>query len=412
MSNEDRGIVYDNIGLLDIRNADEATLREIKRIGNVGLVLHTAQNAAFVNILSIDNVGFTLAASAHCKVEMGPVRLDAEALKNQSEPLDMVIMGPVTVAGDVSPSDIERGVERLNVMGPVICPDNVATALRNKIERLMGLVQSYPAGATLVTIAETLRLDHATLAAMADGTALVVHGRLLISEVLREDLLQRKLQWLAVHGSVLCPEENAPLLRSLMPDTMGKFTLLPPEFRVIERALTIDPTFLRFSPARKWHCIERVIVDPAVTTADLDRHLDRLRCTDTILAPAALRDALAPKCDLTADRVLFYEGALWLEEGDSELTADRFAYLEGVATLVVDDTLEIHEDVSPAVLAELAQVHNFGTIRCNPAQMSALRARMGRNEGELVDNSTVEEERDREDEDEPRRVGNVGYLTL
>ena len=294
-------------------------------------------------------------------------------------------------------------------MGPVICPDRVVAALRSRIERQMGPVDSYPAGAELVSISGSLHLNHATLAAMEDRTALLVHGRLVVSEVLPRDLLERKLQWLNVRGSVLCNEENASLLRALMQDPLERFTLLPSGFRVIRRALTIDSTFLRFSTARKLYCSERVTVDAAVTTAEIDEYLEGLRCADMILAPVALRDALAPKCDLLNDRVLFYEGDLWLEESSSKLTTGRFAYLDGVATLFVDGALEIDADVAPEVLAgKLAQVHNFGTIRCTPAQMSAPQARMGRNEGELVDTSTAE----KDEEEATRRIGNIGYLAL
>ena len=125
-----------------------------------------------------------------------------------------------------------------------------------------------------------------------------------------------------------------------------------------------------------------------------------------ILAPASLRDSLAPKCDLERDQVLFYEGALWLEEGSTELTTERFAYLNGVATLLVEGLVTIHDAVDPALLMErLAKVHNSGTIRCTPRQMGALQARMDRNQGALVDSTAAEEE-------ESAGVGNIGFLPL
>ena len=82
-----------------------------------------------------------------------------------------------------------------------------------------------------------------------------------------------------------------------------------------------------------------------------------------------------PSATWRRDRVLFYDGTLWLEEGSTELTTDRFTYLDGVATLLVEGELTIHEAVPPEVRAEkLAKVHNFGTIRGTPPQVGALRA--------------------------------------
>ena len=407
MSTEDQGIDYGNIGVLDIRAADAEALRGIRRIGNLGLLLHGPDNAALVNTLSVGNLGCTVEAPAHYKLEMAPVRFDAKALRNRSEPLGMVIMGPVTVDTDVSVEDIEQGIERLSIMGPVICPDSLVAALRSKTEQQMGPVTSYPAGAKLVSVG-SLTLDHDALAALEDHTALKVR-RLIVPDVLPRDLLTRKIQWLSVSGRVLCYEDDAPLLRSLMPHPSGKFTLLPAGFTVIKRALTLDGTFLRFSGTPKIYVDGRIIVDPSVTAEEIDRNLQELRCARTILAPASLRDSLAPKCDLTRDQVSFYDGTLWLEEGSTDLTTERFAYLDGVATLLVEGVVTIHEAVDPALLIEkLAKVHNSGTIRCTPRQMGALQARMDRNEGALVDSTAAMDRHPHR----PGRIGNIEFLAL
>ena len=407
MSNEDQGIVYGNIGVLDIRVADEAALRGIRRIGNLGVLVHGPHNAALVNTLTVGNLGCTVEAPKHYKLEMAPVRFDAKALRGRSEPLGMVIMGPVTVDSDVSANDIEQGIERLSIMGPVICPDSVEAALRSKTKQQKGSFETYPAGAKLVSISRSVKLDRDALAALEDHTALQVR-RLIVPEGLPRDLLTLKIQWLSVSGRVLCYEDDAPLLRSLMPDRSGKFTLLPAGFKLIERALTIDSTFLRFSGTPKMYVDGRITVDPAVTAEEIDRNLQELRCAGMILASARLRDSLAPKCNLERDQVLFYDGTLWLEEGSTELTTERFAYLDGVATLLVEGVVTIHEAVDPALLMErLAKVHNSGCIRCTPRQMGALQARMDRNKGALVDSTAAEKKKKASP-----GIGNIDFLAL
>ena len=70
------------------------------------------------------------------------------------------------------------------------------------------------------------------------------------------------------------------------------------------------------------------------------------------------------------------------------------------------EELTIEDDIEPKILAErLHKVHNLGAILCTPAQMGALEARMGLNEGELVD-STQEQEKEEEG------IANVGHLAL
>lgn len=406
MSNENQGVTYGNVGVLDIRAADEAALRRVRRIGNLGMLVHGPDNGALVDMLSVGNLGCTIEAPAHYTLEVAPVRFNAEALRNRSESVEMIILAPVAVESDVSAEDIEQCIERLFIMGPVICPDNVVAALRSKTVQQMGPVTSYPAGARLVSILGALRLDYGTLATLEDGTALNVEGRLTVPEPLSADLLARKIRWLNVDGAVLCHEESAPILRSLMPEGSGRFTPLPAGFKVVERALSVDGTFLRFNATEKLYGSARITIDSAVTEDEVDRNLKELRCAGPILAPARLRDVLAPKCDLERDQVLFYEGTLWLEEGSTALTTERFAYLEGVATLIVEGLVTIHDTVDPALLMErLAQVHNYGTIRCTPPQMGALHALMDRNDGALVDSTAG-------DEEESVGVGNLGFLAL
>lgn len=406
----EQGTHYGNIGVLDLRNADAEALRAIHSIGNVGLVLYGEDTRALINLLSIGNFGDMVEMAQDANLEMGAMRLDHEALSNLSAPISTIAMGEVIVAPDVTRTDIEQGIEGLVVMGFVVCPDNLVGTLRPKIKRIVGTLTGYPAGCYLTLYTGSVKLDAPALAGMKDGTVLLVNGRLEVPEPLPAELLERKLRRIVGHGSVLCTEDNAPLLRSLMADQPLRTTVVPAGFRLINRALTIDDTFLRFSGAERLYCTRRVVVDAAVAADCVDRHLRALRCTDRILAPIALRDALAPKCDLTQDRVTFYEGTLWLEDGETTLHAQRLAALDGMATLWVGGELAIDAAVAPDTLArKLARVHNHGTIICTPAQMGALHQIMGENTGELRDRTAPEEEAP---ENGTRRIGNTAYLAV
>lgn len=410
MAETDSGTRYGNVGVLDLRDADADALRAIRGIGNVGLLLFRADTRPLVNALSIGNLGDMVEAPPHCRLEMGSVRLDREALSNRSTPVSMIVMGQVVMAPDVSSDDVEQGIEALISMGSIVCPDNLTGVLRPKLKRVMGTLTCYPAGCELFAVSGSLELDGHALVAMKDHTALLVDGRLVVPVALPGELLERKLSWIKVHGSLLCNEENAPQLRSLMEDQSTRVTVLPEGFRYVNRSLTIDGTFLRFGGASKLYCQGRVVVDAAVTAAELDRHLVAVRSTNRILVPSALRDAFAPKCDLTQDRVVFYDGVLWLEDGDTTLDVYRLTSLDGLATLWVDGELTIDEAVTPEMLVEkLAGVHNYGTILCTPAQRSALHRRMGENKGEMRDRTTANEEDELPRE---RGIGNVGYLAL
>jgi hypothetical protein len=117
---------------------------------------------------------------------------------------------------------------------------------------------------------------------------------------------------------------------------------------------------------------------------------------------------VARKCDLLQTQAVFHAGEVWLIDEPTTLVAARFDYLEGKATLVVRDQLGIAPDLEPKVLADrLDKVHNLDCIRCTPAQMAALQARLGLNQGDFEDSTRPAEA----DEDVPG-IGNVGVLRL
>jgi hypothetical protein len=132
-----------------------------------------------------------------------------------------------------------------------------------------------------------------------------------------------------------------------------------------------------------------------------------------ILCPTALKDVLAKKCNLLENRVVFYEGELWLVDDERELKASRFDYLEGKATLVVTGEATIDGEMDPKVLADrLAKVHNLGLIRCTPEQMAAIEARLGMRDGDLRDSTPSEEPEPDEEPDGVTYIKNAACLAL
>lgn len=107
-------------------------------------------------------------------------------------------------------------------------------------------------------------------------------------------------------------------------------------------------------------------------------------------------------------KAIFYTCELWHIEDEGELLPSRFDYLTDKATLVVREHLHIAPDLEPKVLAErIYKIHNLAAISCTPAQMGAIQARLGLNEGELIDSTRVEEE-----EEDEEGMGNIGHLAL
>jgi hypothetical protein len=140
--------------------------------------------------------------------------------------------------------------------------------------------------------------------------------------------------------------------------------------------------------ARKLYCTGMVHFAGDVTAEALDRSIEALVANRFLLAPSHLRKTLAQKCDLLTTQAIFYEGTLWLIEGEVTLDRARFDVLEGQATLVVFGVVRLESNLDPKLLtSRLHRVYNLGEIAANRAQLATLQAMTGRNEGEWVDSS-------------------------
>jgi hypothetical protein len=211
-------------------------------------------------------------------------------------------------------------------------------------------------------------------------------------------------------GRVLCSEENAAELQRSMQSrpAFAETIVIPSGFEMVDQPLVLDAGLLETLAGRKLYCTDLVRIEEEVTPEALDQGLGGLVANNLVIAPSHLRQTLARKCDLLATKAIFYQGSLWMAEGEEEVNQARFDYLEGQATLVVLGELTVDPAVEPKLLAErLHKVHNLGEISATPAQLAALQARVGLNEGEWS-NATLPVEDDSGD----HVIGNAAYLRL
>jgi len=392
-----------NVGVLDIRNATEASIAGIASIGNVGKVLYSDETAGLLQRLNVDNLGKSLKIPDGVKLRRGEIRFTHDQFWPAETPESIYVDGTAVFDSDVTAEDIEHGLGELHVNGTLVCPAHLLGAIQSKLQELNGTAVTYSLPAEIAL--GRLVLDEHALNALADDVELVVLGSLLASQALSNELLTRKVRRLNIIGKIRCHEANADALKNRLADKSTKMTIIPLGYQVVERPLVLDTGLLESLKDAKLYCRARVQVEPDVSPETLDAHLDALLCEDIVFCPVALRGILTKKCNVLETRVVFYEGKLWVAEDVSELSASMLKYLEGKLTLAAMDVLTISPDVEPNLLAEkIAKVHNFDLIRGTSDQLGLIQNRMGINEGILQNTA--------ETEDSTGGMGNVGYLTL
>ncbi len=398
--------VIGNVGVLDLRTATAEAVAEIGRIGNVGMVLHSPETASLAAQMNLGNLGATVEAPADARIILGQEIFKGDSFKHQTETTAMIIAGQVIFHPDIPVADLEQGLGHLYVSGQVLCSQALAGVIQSKIKHLAGQVQVYKYNRL---IEGDLTLGEHYLQSLESDSALSVMGTLRLPHVLPDDVLAQKLQKVEVMEEVICCEENSQTLSARL-DGAGSIKIIPTGFQVIPKSIVLDTNLLETLPNPKLFCPHLVQIDPDVSAETLDQALDQLIVEDQIICPAALRKTLGQKCNLLETKVTFYQGELWLVDGEMTLSAERFDYLADKATLVVWGVLQVDEAIEPSILAErIDKVHNTGVIQCNVSQQAALQSRLGQNEGQFVNEAEAEDE---EDEDQENRIGNVGHLKL
>ena len=378
----ERGKVIGSVNILDLREATEESVRAYESIGNVNLALYTSETAHLLHKLTIRSVNLAVEVPANVKAEfiMGPLDIGAEHFAGLTDPLGLLVMGPVTIAPDLKPEDLDRGIATGMVMGPITCPEPLVATLQSKIQLVMGPVRSYPVLEKVHM--GSLALDEAYLKGLDDKTELVVVGSLRAAEELPSDVIRRKIAKLHVTGRTTCFDVNATDLRSVLTGTSGPIRTIPEGFKVIEKEIRLTRDLLTSITDRKLYFTRNAVIDADVDESLFAAKIEGLRSEKTVICPQPLQAALAKGCDLLDTKAVFYEGELWLIDGETELQPSRFDFLDGKATLIVTGVLNVHPDVAADVLASrLAKVHHYGVIECSPEQRAAIESRIGISDG-------------------------------
>jgi len=401
------GKTIGNVNILDLRKTAEETISGIEKIGNVNILLYSSATAPFISRLDLGNVNLSIEVpqDVDSRTVMGHLRLAADSLLEKRGQAFYIVMGHVIVEAGSQVASMEEspdGVAGLVVMGHVFCPASLRSIVQAKVRQQMGHFVPYPDDATVVS--GTLELTAGFLEQLEKPTAFLVIGSLRATEAIPE-VLMGKIEYLQVKGSILCSEGNAEAIRSKRRGGTSELTVVPSGYVYHEGDLEFDAAVLESLDKAKLFCTGNAVVDPEVEPPAIEKGLGGLRSLGLIVCPKRLKNAVKGLLDLIEDRAVFYEGDLWLFDGEHTLRASRFEYSEGPVTALVTGELRIESDVEPSVLADrFLVVHNLGEIRCSSEQMGAIEARLGIHDGELSDSAPKEKE--------AFDIGNANMLAL
>ncbi|MBN1858898.1 hypothetical protein JW848_06805 [Candidatus Bipolaricaulota bacterium] len=394
-----------NVNVLDLRHATEASVAGIERIGNVNLVIQTANTAPHFQQLEVGNVNVVVTVPEDADVHqvMGLSELTGASLEEVSSPIYLLVVGKLLVHPDVTVEAISNRIAGIVVFGKLVCPQPLMGAIQGKLERISGKTTVYPVLDRVEL--RSLTLDEGYLNSLPDGTKLSVAGSLDIPEVLSNDLITQKIAVLHVSSSGLCHEENHAAVQHAM--TLGGTSLavIPAGHRFVEQPLVLDRAHLSALRDPFLYNTEQIILANDVPADLVNEKIKGLRSEEIIVCPEELESVIVEKLDVLKDRVIFYKGELLLVDGEEILRSDRLAAYDRPVTLLVKGALGLAKDLTAEqITSRIARVHNLGRIACSSGQIGAIESLLGIRDGELVV--------DAEEAPSKNWIGNVNMLEL
>ncbi|MBN1877769.1 MAG: hypothetical protein JXA33_26345 [Anaerolineae bacterium] len=394
-STDSQPIQIVNVGILDLRKATKESLPAGSKLVNVGIIVHDQDPRDLLAGVSMVNTGPIRKAppAGEWGMSMGPVVVTRGMLEEYEVPLNLCAMGPIEIDPDVEMQTLERKMGILHTMGPVICPEHLLPAVQSKVIGAMRPISSYRCPPSVQFVRGKVVIDQDYLIKLADSTEFAVLGHLQVSEVLDNDLIQKKLTKLYVTGGLTCHVENLDAIQSVLADRTTEIKTIPAGHALVIEPLTLDNVTLTSLPSPKLYCTRQVQITPDADPAILSIALETLICEELVICPASLKPVIRSKGDWFKTRLVVYEGTLWHVDDELYLGEHHFDFLEDKATLLVEGELFIDQAVSPQTLsAALHKVHNLGVIWCTPEQIVALRPLLGLKNGDLLDSTVIKKQ--------------------
>jgi hypothetical protein len=253
-----------NVGLLNLVNATEESVKGIERIENVGLVLYGKENAHLLTRLNIGNIGSSIEIPAGYRLFNGVFTLDQNYLSSIDEPDFLLVNGIVIIDQNVLADQVQAGQLNLVVNGKVYSPSHLSGVAGKMLAKGSGAVETYH-GAPPRFENGKFTLTNSFLQSIDESLYLVVNGKITFAQDLDLDLFNEKINKLEVNGKAILFENQESYLYKKVASLTGKVEVIPAGYEVLEKPLRLNARSIRRFQQKKWFTNKPVIMESDVS---------------------------------------------------------------------------------------------------------------------------------------------------
>lgn len=394
-----------NVGLLNLVNATDESIKGVERIENVGLVLYGKDNAHLLTKLNIGNIGSSVEIPTGYRLFNGVFTLDQNYLSSIDEPVFLLVNGIVIIDKNVEADQVQAGQLNLIVNGKVYSPSHLTGVAGKMLSKGSGAVETYHGAPPRIENGK-FTLSNSFLQSIEEPLYLVVNGKITFAQDLDLDLFIEKISKLEVNGKIVLFENQESYLYKKMATLTGKVEVIPAGYEALGSQLRLNSRSIRRFQHKKWYTNQPVIIESDVTRDALTKAIDKIHSTSVVICQEDVEDLVFERLNLIETEVLSYENNFILIEGEEKWSNDQFLGLDQPANFIVDGQLVLDGDVSEEVLrSKVSTLDILGEVIVQEKKLKGFLQNIIR-----LNTGTIGEEKGKEDTGST--LQNVGELSL
>ncbi|MFP7297184.1 hypothetical protein [Neobacillus niacini] len=395
-----------NVGLLNLVNATEESIKEIERIENVGLAIYGKENAHLLTKLNIGNIGASLEIPTGSRLFNGVLHLDQNYLSGIMEPVFLLVNGIVIIDKNVQADQVQAGQLTMLVNGKVYCPSHLTGIAGRMLSKGNGAVETYEGEPPRLENGK-FTLTNSFLQSIDNSLYLVVNGLLSFAQDLNTDLFNEKISKLEVNGKIsLFENQESSLYKKAASLTSCVVEVIPDGYEVLTKPLRLNGRSIRRFQEKNWFTNKPVMIENDVTRDMLTKAIKKIHSTSVIICHEEVEDLVYERLSLMETEVLPYENGFIVIEGEEVWSNDQFLALDQPVSIIVKGKLTLDQDVSEEVLrSKIATLDVLGDVVVREKKLKGTLHNIIR-----LNTGTVEEEKGKEEAE--ATLQNIGELSL
>jgi len=394
-----------NVGLLNLLNATEESIKGIDQIENVGMVLYRQGNAQLLTKLNIGNIGSSVEIPEGYRFLNGMLNLDEAFLQSIVEPVKLVVNGSVIISKDVQADQLKVDQLSLIVNGNVYCPAHLSGLVGKLLTQGSGAVEAYDTAPPRLENGK-FTLTNSFLHALEEPMYLVVNGLLSFAQDLNMETFYEKIEKLVVNGKIsLYANQETLLYKKIASLTSCLLEIIPEGYKLIAKPLRLNARSIRRFQNEKLFTKKPIIFDADVSREMLAKSIAKIHSSSVVICPEEVEDLVYELSSILDTEILSYENSFVLIEGEEVWSNDQFLTFEKPINLVVYGQLILDHDVSGEVLqSKVAAIDILGEVVIRDRKIKGALQQVIR-----VNTGSIE---DSEKKEQVSSLQNIGELSL